>query len=560
MGLALISLLAGCKQDQPFSQDYDIDWPLPTVTSITPAEAMIDTEITIEGTNLDRVIQVVIGSNNRTIDNDDIVSKSPTEVVIRVPRLTETGVVTVKTNLAKASTSETSFRPMYPEAVVEGWPSVIYRGQSFKVSGQNMDMLTSVSIGGTTLALEGGAATPTEVSISVEGLDLPDEVVVSFSGRNGVSNSVSPSIPVEEPVDGFIPVDPILVWDFEGTESPFVAGDITPEYADFNGGNVIGGRGDGYFSIMESNISDPWGVNVGTMEYTTPISLSGFHEPHLTFMVNTNGNEGYFQLEIAQDGIRGGGHFTPATSSDSEDDYKFATDGWEWRSINLMEFEWGDWWGDGALNFSAEGTIERIGFGFKQGNGVNPFEIHLDHIMITDGPMLPAVTAFTFEDDINPYNGTANSGLNAAGVGKAMGDKFLTVEYSTDVVSWNWTGEIYWDQEAVDLSQMNMPYLNLLVNTGNAKGYFQFETFQGNTKFGMGQTAPDYYFETVGEWQMVSLPLTPSIFSNWGGDDVPFDPKGVLDYLKFGFSTGNVDAEPYEISVDAVVISDGPMW
>ncbi|GAB4427303.1 MAG: hypothetical protein OHK0039_45540 [Bacteroidia bacterium] len=106
-----------------------------------------------------------------------------------------------------------------------------------------------------------------------------------------------------------------------------------------------------------------------------------------------------------------------------------------------------------------------------------------------------------------------------------------------------------------------MPYLSLLVNTGSSKGYFQMETFQDGTKWGIGQTSPDYLFDTQGEWVWVHLMLTPSIFSKWdSGPAEAFDPTGVLDYVKIGFTTGNVADEPYEISVDAIYLSDQKMW
>jgi hypothetical protein len=50
-------------------------------------------------------------------------------------------------------------------------------------------------------------------------------------------------------------------------------------------------------------------------------------------------------------------------------------------------------------------------------------------------------------------------------------------------------------------------------------------------------------------------------WSKWGGSGTAtgLDAKGILDYLKIGFSTGNV-AGPYEVNIDDVVISDGPMF
>ncbi|GAB4427309.1 MAG: hypothetical protein OHK0039_45550 [Bacteroidia bacterium] len=433
-------LVVACQKETPFSENYDIQFPLPTITGISPETADIESEIRIQGQNLDRVIQVEIGVNKRVIKNEDIVSKSATEVVVRVPRLAEAGLVSVSTNLAKKATGTTIFRPVYAKVVVEEWPSLIYRGQSIKIKGQNMDMVTAVAIGATRVKVEGGAATVAELSLSTEGLALPDEVVLVVEGRNGVENATSPAIPVQnfDPNATYDPVDPIVVWDFEDGTNPFVAMDITPE----NGLNLgtAHARGDNYLSVKEASIPSAWGTTVGRITTAAPISLSGFHEPHLTFLVNTNGNQGYFQLEMAMNGNRDGGHFTAASSSNPSDNYVFQTNGWEWRSIDLAGFAWEDWFGDGLMDVDPEGTIDEIAFFFKQGNGTNPFEIHIDQVMITDGPLMPMQLLWDFEDSVDPYSGSASSGINAGSVGLAQGDKYLTVSQATSVTSWNWTG------------------------------------------------------------------------------------------------------------------------
>jgi hypothetical protein len=101
------------------------------------------------------------------------------------------------------------------------------------------------------------------------------------------------------------------------------------------------------------------------------------------------------------------------------------------------------------------------------------------------------------------------------------------------------------------------------VNTGTKKGYFQVETNQNGTKWGIGQTAPDYYFQTNGAWQLVSIDLKKAGWGNWGGSGTEIDWSGALDYIKIGFTTGNVggaNLEDYELSVDDIIISDGPLF
>lgn len=552
----LVLSLAGCIKDEEFGEDFDIPWPYPTVTEITPARAEIGTEITIKGTNLDKAITVTVGRNRREAA---IVSATATELKITVPRTANAGPVYVKNAYNRQVTSTVLFEPTYPQTTITTWPDVIFRGQSMKLKGENMDLVTAILINGEKIQVEGISGTQTELSVSTEGLTLADDVVLTVEARGGVSNPTSPSIPVQDydPNTVYDPVPAVVVWDFEDGVNPFVSMDITPENG-LNLSGVPGGRGNNYLTVREASVPNAWGTNIGQL-LSAPVTLTGFHEPHLTFMINTNGKQGYFQLEMIVGGNKDGGHFTASTSSNPADNYTFQTNGWEWRSISLAEFGWEDWGGDGLIDWSPEATIDLINFTFKQGNGTNPFEISLDQVMITDGARKPGTQIWNFEDGANPYSGSATSGINLTALtNKLQGDSYLTVKVDDNVNSWNWTGAAEYNA-SVDISQMRNPYLSMWVNTGGRKGYFQVETYQDGTKWGIGQTSPDYLFDTQGQWQRVTIKLAPEVFSNWGGSGTAFDPKAALEYVKIGFTTGNVAGEPYELSIDEVYISDGPL-
>ena len=50
---------------------------------------------------------------------------------------------------------------------------------------------------------------------------------------------------------------------------------------------------------------------------------------------------------------------------------------------------------------------------------------------------------------------------------------------------------------------------------------------------------------------------------NWGGTGTEIDWSGALDYIKIGFTTGNVGGatlEDYELSVDDIYLSEGPLF
>ncbi|MCI4670216.1 MAG: hypothetical protein MRZ79_18920, partial [Bacteroidia bacterium] len=369
-----------------------------------------------------------------------------------------------------------------------------------------------------------------------------------------------PSIPVEEFVESnfFDAIAPLVLMDFEDGVDPyssFSTAGITDE-SGIKLSAIGEGRGSNYLTIRATVPSGQNWDGMGQIDFGE-INLADFNDPHLTFLINTNGKRGYFQVEMEQDGAGRGGHFVSSLNED--DDYTFPiTDGWVWRSIRLSDFSGNNGgWGD---PIDPTGIV-KLGFGVKQGNGGNSsteFELNLDQVMITDGKRNANYLVFDFEDGIDPYSGAASSKINGV-VGNFDEKNYLNVELLDGVGKWNWTGAIE-NTTSMDLSELEFPYLSFAINTGTAKGYIQVEAFQNDTKWGIGQTAADYFFETNGEWQVVNLLLTPELFSNWGGNATEFDPSGILDYVKIGFTTGNIENEKYEVNIDEVYISDGKVF
>jgi hypothetical protein len=448
------------------------------------------------------------------------------------------------------------FTPIYLDAKINGMPGDITRGEPFKIRGSNMDMITEVDINGTKVAITPGKSSTTELSIPTTGLTLPDAVVVKVSKALGkIENGTSGSIKVINAGSFFVPVESIVLFNFEDGVDPFVNGDIAPTHSINGGGLASAGRGTKYLSVKAATVPSQWNTYIGGFKKAN-IDVSSFHKPYFTFLVNTNGKEGYFQLGITQNGKKGGTNFTAAATGVSTDNYKFKTNGWEWRSIPL-EIQMDDW-GNGGYRFDKNNLIEQLELSFKQGNGTNPFEINLDQIMITDGPQKPFYTVFDFENNVNPYSGSATSGLNLSGVAPISGAKYLTVRKSA-AGSWDWTGAI--DKSGpIDLSSASNAYVNFWINTNGKKGFFQMETFQNNVKWGGDLNKTDYMIQTNG-WQLVSLRLADIQWSKWGGTGTAtaLDPKGSLEYFKIGFSTGNVTGE-YEVNIDDVIFSDGPIF
>ncbi len=557
-------VLSNCQKDE-FSEDYDIQWPLPEITSFTPGNAMIGSQIMISGTNLDFTKEVRVGAEGvmATVD-----SATFDMVMVTLPRVFTSGPITLTTSFRRTTITTENFTPEYPAMEVTSWPSEIERTQNIVLTGTNMDMLQEIEVSGMRLEVNPNNVTEDKAIIPTTDMDLPDEVTITITQAYGeIQNATSPTIPVVDfdPNANFTAIEPIILFDFEDGNDPYTSfndGNITDQ-SGINTASIVRGRSQNYFTLTaEVNSGSNWN-SMGEIAYGQDINLQEFNDPHLTFMLNTNGQLGYFQVELQQNGEDRGGHFVPAVSNNSEDNYTFpVTNGWEWRSVRLADLNGSNGgWGE-AIDPSG---IISLTLGFKQGNGGNTttiYEVNLDQIMITDGPSFPGVVIFDFEGGAPTFeanSGADEQGLNVGGVASFSGDNYYSVK-KAGIGTWDWTGAIA-RYEAVDLGNFRNPYINFWINTNATQAFMQIETYQNTTQFGAG-ISPDNHIQTNGEWVRVSLSIADLGWANWNGTDV-FDPQGVLDYLKFGFTTGNVADQgftDYEINIDEVTISDGPMF
>ncbi len=553
--LAMFVLLPACE-DKKWSEDYDIEWPVSQISEMSATDAEIEDVITITGTNLDKVHEVLVGNTSCTIIEEET---SATQLTFQLPRRVESGNVSVRNEYDRTFVYEDILNLSYPMTTVTQWPDAITAGESFNIQGENVDLITSVMVDGNEVIIRAGDNTE---SISVPttdlGLEYDSEITISVSALGGIDGDAETTgVLVEEPSDIFEPVDPIVLWDFEEVDPITEAADVAPDQAGRNLGGLVAPRGDNYYSVYKDQTGG-W-TNFMYIVKEGPFDLSEFHEPHITMLVNTNGKSGYINPFMTQDGSRLDNHLTNGNANDRMkygDDYKVQTEGWEWRSYPISKL---------FPDFDPKGTFEQVSMRFTSGNVGNgdapeDFEIHVDQIMITDGLQLPATKLFDFEDTTPAWDaGTrATGGEIRTDPPTGGGAAYYHLSFVADS-DWDWTGAIAYNN-AIDLSEVLDPHISLLVNTNGNKGFFQFETYQNDVKWGNGP--PGIYEFTTDGWEVMTFRLS-DFLGNWGGDGdaTEFDPNGVMDYFKIGFSTGNVTGgEQYEVNIDDVYISDGAMW
>ena len=173
-------------------------------------------------------------------------------------------------------------------------------------------------------------------------------------------------------------------------------------------------------------------------------------------------------------------------------------------------------------------TIDKLSLFIRGGNVGNgnteAFELNIDQVMITDGPLNPVVV-FDMETMPAFSGGTAsqNGGSSVTVIPQAL--KYLTVK-DGNVSSWAGKGSITKADNNGSKFELNKTfYVNFLVNTGNddASGYFQMIFEQtGGTKLGLhfkgdNPYKDDYKFvSTNGKWEWRSYKIDPKGLENWG--------------------------------------------
>ena len=538
---AILVFLFSCQEETPFSQDYDINLPVATISKISNEIPFVGQQIVLTGENLNTVTSVSVGPNMFKI-----ISQYKDSMRIEVPRSAETGPITIINKYKREYVTEKMLKPQYYTAKVTEWPAEIQRGKPFMLKGENLDLLKEVKLAGKVVSVFGSAA-PDKVSYTSAGVELAEIAIIEVTPKTG-EKQTSAEIPVVAPKSTYSPKQTLKIVDFD---SPYtvVPGDAASSstYNEIPAGffgkgfEVKAPTGNGWNGIYCKIESDNGGKG---------FDLSTYTHPCFTILINTNGSFGYVQPIITAGGKFEDKHLTGAFGYG--DDYKVKTNGWEWRSYDLE-----------AMGFSAaKGNLEKFGIQFRGGNVGNgnsdAYYIAVDQVLITDGPVNPTL-GWNCEApaSVEMTNWKlASNGTNPAFTGYMQGDSYATATG----VSTGWNdklGRAAWSVKALDPAvYANGIWVNFLLNTGDKQGYFQFDFGSGWMHFtkSMGY-GDDYKFVPTGnKWVWRSVRIFPG-----EGDLKNFDATKdfTMDIQLYGGNIGN--GTPIEVNVDYFIFTTVPL-
>lgn len=532
--IAVISALSYSCEDLAITEDSYVNLPASTITEVSNETPFVGTQIVLKGTNMQYVSSVAVGPNAFKI-----IKQSNNEMTVEVPRQIETGPITIMNKYKRTFTSSQVIKPQYYAAKVTSWPNNIQKGKPFLLKGENLDLIKEVKLNGVVVAVFGAAAQD-KISFSSAGVEMEigEFAIIEMTPKTG-DKQTSPGILVVKPTNTYLSKQTLMICDFDASfnpvkgdaSSPFTNATINGEYgkalevkaASANGWNGI------YLKVENDN---------GGQGY----DLSSYAKPHITFLVNTAGGDGYVQPILTANGKTEDRHLTGAFGYG--DDYKIKATKWEWRSYDLEK-----------MGFPVvKGKLDKIGIQFRGGN-VNgtPFYIAVDQVMITDGPLTPTIVW----DSETPAGSTWKILPNSAGLqGYNQGSSYA----SLTGVSQGWDnklGQASWDVKALDpVAYANGIWINFLLNTGNKEGYFQFDFGQGWMHFTKSQGyGDDYKFvPTQNKWVWRSIKLAPG-----EGDLSKFDPTKDFN-MGIQLYGGNLaKGTAMEVNVDSFIFTTAPL-
>ncbi len=188
----IIVLSNGEQEPILVESEITVGVTLPVVTQISPNPVKAGTLLTLQGTNLDLVRDVVFGGGTKVTT---FTSKTQVKLELLVPANAKDG----KIKLVVASEVEVEASPdvVIAVPVIAGLsPNPVKNGGTLTVSGTNLDLITSATFGGgKTGTLSGVSATEIKVSVPKDA-SAAAVVFGTASGKSVTSGSLSLVVPV----------------------------------------------------------------------------------------------------------------------------------------------------------------------------------------------------------------------------------------------------------------------------------------------------------------------------------------------------------------------------
>jgi len=141
----LLLFTSGGTEPMSFSSDEELVVTLPVVSSISPESIVHESDLTISGTDLDLITEVVFNEGISVLA-ENFVGQSETEIVVTVPVPTETGTITLKqmSPVDVVTTQELSI--ILPVGISVAPVPAVPGQDNITITGTDLDLVGSLTL------------------------------------------------------------------------------------------------------------------------------------------------------------------------------------------------------------------------------------------------------------------------------------------------------------------------------------------------------------------------------------------------------------------------------
>jgi hypothetical protein len=365
--------------------ELNVNFPEPDITSEVPSESVVNSNITLEGENMDVITKVTFGDSEGIIE-----FKGPRSIVVKTPNNSSSSIdLNIWYYTSQGETSETlveDYAIVIPKPEVFSWPGMMSRYQDISVLGENMNLIESVMIGGISTPILSATATtitfaaPDQLStgfhdvtfIYGEAEEITEEDVPYINGELEVFYDWDNY--TEEAVDLDLSKDPLATQQLNGdvSQPPFPQGE---NYYHLEMGTPTGST-IARLKVHETTENPTWVNILDDGNYN--------NNPVLHMWVNTQGTDPILKIYMG------------GTGSDNRRELRGGNlnngDDWKLIAVRLKDF---------IPSIDAVGSV--MEFRINTGSGAEEFPVilNLDWIIVTD-QVLTEFGAVDVTDEFKP--------------------------------------------------------------------------------------------------------------------------------------------------------------
>ncbi|WP_210487585.1 IPT/TIG domain-containing protein [Rufibacter aurantiacus] len=177
-----LTFFTGGTEPMAIETEQSLDVTLPTATAFSPASLKHGENLTITGTDLDLVKEIVF-TGVGTAKATSFVSQSATQIVVTVPDNASAGTLKLVAKSGVEMPTTQSITITLP-AITSMSPNPVDPGANLTITGTNLDLVKSVNFTGGASVSNFVSKSPTQIVLKMPTQDILNGVVTFITTRN----------------------------------------------------------------------------------------------------------------------------------------------------------------------------------------------------------------------------------------------------------------------------------------------------------------------------------------------------------------------------------------